>query len=263
MYLADLQAQSLFILLMAAVTGAVIGSFLTLLTHRLPLEKPVVATRSKCPSCKKNLTVIDLIPIFSWAAFLGKCRFCKASIGLRYPLTELACAIGATVVVHVYGVTLEALALVGLWWAIVAIILTDLEHYIILDEVQIATALLGLLYAYVHRTPFSTVLLAGLAGLLIGAALKYGFLMIAKKEGLGMGDVKFLGVAGIWLEQAEHFVPFLFFSGVLGIVLGLIWRGLGQGDRFPFGPALAAALLLSVVWPQAAEGFWQLYGVGR
>lgn len=263
MYLADLQPQSLNVLLLAAVVGAIIGSFLTLLTHRLPLGKPVIKTRSKCPKCGKKLSVQDLIPVFSWAAFKGKCRQCKAFIGLRYPLTELACAIGASVVVYHYGLTLEALALVGLWWAIVAIILTDLEHYIILDEVQIVIALLGFLYAYVHFIPLSTVLTGALAGLLIGAALKYGFLFLAGKEGLGMGDVKFLGVAGIWLASAENFVPFLFFSGVLGIALGLFWRALGHGDRFPFGPALAAALLLSVVWPAAAEGFWELYGLGR
>lgn len=251
------------LLLLAAVVGAIIGSFITLLTHRLPLGNPVVVTRSKCPKCKKQLKVVDLIPILSWTAFLGKCRHCKKSIGARYPLTELACAAGAVIVVHVYGLTLESVALVGLWWSIVAIILTDLEHYIILDEVQIVSALFGVLYGYVYMVPFSQMVMAGLAGVAIGLMLKYGFLYAAGKDGLGMGDVKFLGVAGIWLSQPENFVPFLFFSGVLGIVLGMLWKAMGHGDRFPFGPALAAALLACVVWPNAAENFWQLYGIAH
>ncbi len=260
MYPVDISEQSPIILLLAAGVGAIIGSFLTLLTHRMPLGKPIIATRSRCVSCKATLKVRDLIPIFSWAAFLGKCRHCKKSIGIRYPLTELASAVGAVIGVHYYGVTLEALAVIGLWWAIVAIVLTDLEHTIILDEVQIAAGLFGALHAYALQLPLNDVLLAALTGIGIGLALKYGFLLIAKKDGLGMGDVKFLGVVGIWLASSVNFVPFLFFSGVLGIALGLLWRGLGHGERFPFGPALAAALIVCVVWPETADGFWQLYG---
>ena len=262
MYAFGLVEQNAYILLpLTALVGAIVGSFLTLVTYRLPKGRSVVATRSSCPKCRRKLQIIDLIPLVSWAIYRGACRRCKKPVGIRYPLIELACALGAVVVVQSYGLTLAALALVGLWWSIVAIIVTDLEHYIILDEVQIATALFGLVYAWALGTPLTAIVLAATAGLALGFMLKYGFLWFAKKDGLGMGDVKFLGVAGIWLSHAESFIPFLFFAGILGVGLGLLWRALGHGERFPFGPALAAALLVCVIWPEIPQGYWQLYGI--
>lgn len=245
---------------LAAILGAVIGSFLTLLTYRLPLDQKVAATRSRCTQCSGVLKARDLVPIASWVWWRGKCRMCRASVHWRYPVTELACAIGAALVVHHFGVTLLALAIMGLWWCIVAIFVTDLEHYIILDEVQIAAALFGILYVYALGIDWLAPAMACVAGISVGLALKYGFIWCCKKDGLGMGDVKFLGVAGIWLSDPVNFVPFLFFSGILGIVSGTLWRILSGSERFPFGPALALALLLCVLVPQAPDGFWQLYG---
>ena len=161
---------------------------------------------------------------------------------------------------HRYGITLEAFAVTGLWWCIVAIIITDLEHYIILDEVQVALVVFGALYHYAIGTDVIDVVAAGFIGLTIGFILKYGFLHLRNKDGLGLGDVKLLFGAGIWLASGASFVPFLFFSGVMGVVFGLSWRVIGRGEVFPFGPALAASLLLCVVWPNVANQFWQLYG---
>lgn len=261
MMLAELSPQSPAVLAVVALLGAAIGSFLTLITYRMPLVMKVGAVRSQCPSCKGKLDVRDLVPLFSWLCWRGKCRMCRSRIGLRYPITELACGIGAALVIWKYGMTIEALAIMGLWFCIVAIFLTDLEHYIILDEVQIATAVFGALYVYATDTDYLQASMAAVAGVTVGLALKYGFLYFAGKDGLGMGDVKFLGAAGIWLSDPMNFVPFLFFSGLMGILSGMLWRVLSGSERFPFGPALALALLLCVVCPQAPNGFWKLYGV--
>lgn len=244
-----------------AVIGAAIGSFITLITHRLPLGEPIGITRSRCPSCKKSLHAIDLIPIVSWLLNLGTCRQCKTRVSVRYPLTELACALGALASAHHYGFTLEAFAIAGLWWSIVAIIVTDLEHYIILDEVQIAVIVFGLLYHVAIGTDMADVIGAAVAGLVIGLTLKYGFLYLRNKDGLGLGDVKLLFGVGIWLASLISFVPFLFFSGLLGVVCGLLWRVMGRGALFPFGPALALAMFACVVWPESLHFFWQFYGV--
>lgn len=260
MSFAAISQYPLLVLGLAAIVGAVIGSFITLITYRLPRGEKVGMVRSHCPKCHAMLGFKDLVPVFSWAYWRGKCRMCRTPISKRYPLTELACAIGAVVVVSAYGLTLEAFAIAGLWWCIVAIIVTDLEHYLILDEVQIATALFGVLYVYAHNIPWLQPAMAAIAGVAVGLALKYGFLWCCKKDGLGMGDVKFLGVAGIWLSDAFNFVPFLFFSGILGIISGLLWRWISRSERFPFGPALALALLVCVLVPQAPNGFWKLYG---
>jgi prepilin signal peptidase PulO-like enzyme (type II secretory pathway) len=200
------------------------------------------------------------VPVLSWALHRGRCRHSKHPIGIRYPLTEVACATGAAFLVAQFHVTWEMIALCGLWWCIVAIFVTDLEHYIILDEVQIAAALFGLLYGWATGVAWDDMLGAAFTGIAIGLTLKYGFIYFRNKDGLGMGDVKFLGVAGIWLAQWMDFVPFLFFSGVLGIVSGIGWTLLGRGERFPFGPALAVALFICVVFPHIADNFWNLYG---
>lgn len=241
--------------------GAAIGSFITLITHRLPLGEPIGLTRSRCPACKNLLQVIDLIPVLSWLLNKGTCRQCKTRVSVRYPLTELACALGALASAHHYGFTLEAFAVAGLWWSIVAIIVTDLEHYIILDEVQIAVIVFGLLYHATIGTDMRDVIGAGVAGLIIGLVLKYGFLYLRNKDGLGLGDVKLLFGIGIWLASLISFVPFLFFSGVLGVVCGVLWRIMGRGAVFPFGPALALAMFACVVWPESLNFFWQSYGV--
>ena len=247
-----------YAILLAGLLGACVGSFLTLATYRLPRDEPIGLTRSQCPHCGRKLRAWDLLPIVSWAITCGRCRYCKAAVHMRYPLIELACALGTALTAWKFGVTVEALALAGLWWCFVAIVITDLEHTIILDEVQIAGGLFGILYAWVLGRDASEVAGAAGLGLVIGLTLKYGFLYLRNKDGLGLGDVKFLVVVGIWLGSAIAFVPFLFFSGVFGMLTGLSWRALGLGERFPFGPALAAALLLCVMVPAANYHFWYI-----
>ena len=253
--------ESVIIWGLIALVGASIGSFLTLITHRLPLGEPIGLTRSRCPACKKSLQAIDLIPVLSWMSSKGACRQCKTRVSVRYPLTELACALGALASAYHYGFTLEAFAIAGLWWSIVAIIVTDLEHYIILDEVQIAVLLFGLLYHYALGTDWGHVIGTGVMGLAIGLTLKYGFIYLRNKDGLGFGDVKLLFGIGIWFASPLSFVPFLFFSGVLGVLCGLLWRVAGRGEVFPFGPALALAMLACVVWPESIQYFWYLFSM--
>ncbi|MFZ4540267.1 MAG: prepilin peptidase [Rickettsiales bacterium] len=253
--------QMAIIWAVVGLVGASIGSFLTLVTYRLPRDEKIGLSRSRCPNCTTTLKVADLFPVLSWIGTGGKCRHCKTNVSIRYPLTELACALGTLAATYYYGFTLEALAVGGLWWCIVAIIVTDLEHYIILDEVQIAIVLFGALYHYALGTDWSDVVTAGFIGLAIGLTLKYGFIYLRNKDGLGLGDVKLLFGAGIWLASGPNFVPFLFFSGVLGVLFGTLWRIAGRGEIFPFGPALVASLLLCVVCPNAANQFWQLYGL--
>ena len=249
------------VLALIAFFGACIGSFLTLVTYRLPLDIPIGMTRSRCPSCKTDLKPLDLVPVFSWIFNKGRCRHCKTKVSFRYPLTEIACAAGGLFAFYHFGFSWQAVGLAGLWWCIVAIIITDLEHTIILDEVQIATALFGVLFGAAGGVDYWDMLQGAAWGAGIGLTLKYGFIYLRNKDGLGMGDVKFLAAAGVWLASGPNFVPFLFISGIFGIISGVSWRLAGLDERFPFGPALALALFLGVVWPQSMNGFWNLYGL--
>lgn len=245
--------------------GACLGSFLTLATYRLPLGQPIGRSRSRCTSCNHTLGVRDLFPVLSWVFARGRCRYCKVKVSARYPLTELACA-GICAGLYAWmGLTPAALCLMGLGLGIVAIFVTDLEHRIILDEVQILLFFVGLLYGIALDTEISHMLILAGVGIAIGLGLKYGFLFLMNKDGLGLGDVKFLGVAGVWLASAYAdatvFVPFLFYSGLLGIATALLWKCVSKDEHFPFGPALALSLALCIVIPSSVSEFFTLYGL--
>lgn len=252
-------ADSIVIWGFIAFVGACIGSFLTLATYRLPRDEKIGMTRSRCPRCNTTLGARDLVPMLSWVMSGGKCRHCKTKVSIRYPLTELACMAGALLSAYFFGFTLQAFAIAGLWWCIVAIIVTDLEHYIILDEVQIAIVLFGGLYHYALGTDMADVIRTAFLGLAIGLTLKYGFLYLRNKDGLGLGDVKLLFGVGVWLADAASFVPFLFYAGILGVAFAGVWRLMGRGKIFPFGPALAAALLMCVILPGTTQAYWQMF----
>jgi leader peptidase (prepilin peptidase)/N-methyltransferase len=141
--------------------------------------------------------------------------------------------------------------------ALLVMIVADLEQYIIPDEVHYTLIPLGFAYHYVIGTAWSDVAGGFLIGGGIGLLLHYGYRILRKKDGLGFGDVKFLAVAGLWLGMLP-IVPFLFFSGLLGVVFGLAWRALGKGPIFPFGPALAVSLFLCVAFPELPNQFWNI-----
>jgi Flp pilus assembly protein protease CpaA len=136
--------------------------------------------------------------------------------------------------------------------ALIIMIVTDFEAYIIPDETQIALALIGVFYAYYLEYTLVQVLLMPVFCILIAMALKYGFILFMKKDGLGMGDVKFFGVAGLYLTP-ESISGFFLISGLCGIVTSMVWKMMKRGELFPFGPALALALYVIVVFPDTAN----------
>lgn len=258
----DLQPIMEWAMPLAIAVGACIGSFITLISYRLPREEKVGATRSRCPSCGTTLKLHDLLPIFSWILSSGKCRHCKARIGTRYIITELVTALGTGAILFHYGeLSPLTIAYLGLWWTSVAIIVTDLEHYLIMDEYQIALALFGALYAYAMDADIINILIAVACGLIGSLVVKYVFLFVTKRDGLGLGDVKLFGVIGLWLLAPVHFAPLLVFAGGLGIISSLVWRMVSKSEVFPFAPAIILSLLLFIFVPDAYATFWQLYGI--
>lgn len=242
-----------------ALLGLCFGSYVTLLSYRLPRDLPTIATRSRCPSCQMTLQARDLIPVLSYLLSGGKCRGCKTKLSARYPLTELATAAGFIWAYSVVGAGWPLACLLALWVAIILLIVTDLEHYIILDEVQIVVLIAGAAYQIAMSAPFEDYVQGALAGGVFGLALRYGFLYLRNKDALGMGDVKFMAASGMWLGTLP-LIPYLFYAGLLGIMTALLWRMLGRGERYPFGPSLALSLWLIVIYPQSAQWFWQLFG---
>jgi prepilin signal peptidase PulO-like enzyme (type II secretory pathway) len=127
------------------------------------------------------------------------------------------------------------------------LIVTDLEHMIIPDGVQVALLFTGIFYDIGRDAEWSAVFKSAALGLGLGLLLHYGYKAVRKKDGLGWADVKFFCVAGVWLPFAS-FVSFLFFAGIFGTLTGFVWRAQNRGAIFPFGPALAASLFLNVLF---------------
>jgi len=235
--------------------GLSVGSFVTMASYRLPLEQEIVFKPSYCPKCGTPLKAFDLIPLFSWLLQRGKCRHCHAPISKRYPLTEFSLGIVFVLLVLLYGISFNTLLLALLATELCILIVTDLEHFIIPDSIQIALAVTGIAYAIYHNLSAQSVAQGVGAGFFIGLLLHYGYLYLRHQDALGWGDVKFMAVVGTWLP-IHDFVTFFFLAGLIGVFTGLLWRIAGRGAVFPFGPALACSLFVNVLFPD------MLYRIG-
>jgi prepilin signal peptidase PulO-like enzyme (type II secretory pathway) len=238
----------------ALALGGCVGSFVTLASHRLPRGEDIVLKPSRCTSCDTALHAPDLVPVLSWCVRKGRCRHCGAKVSARYPLTEIATALLFLLVQQQFGLSWIALVMALLVTVLMILIVIDLEHQIIPDSLQIALLALAIAYHLLRHDGWLNPLCGAALGLGLGLALRYGYLYLRKLDALGMGDVKFLCVAGLWLG-AGAFALMLFFAGVIGTLMGVGWKLAGRGPRFPFGPALAAALFTCVCWRDALSSF--------
>lgn len=233
--------------------GLVFGSFATALIYRVPRNLPwargVASARwSCCPGCEKVLRPLDLVPLLSWALNRGACRHCKAGISPVYPLTELGVLLACLGVYAVFGLTPEGCLILAAVPFLFALLVIDFEFLILPNQLVVITGALGLLRlaALVHAgadPAFLAVeyLLAAPVYLGFVWGLRWVVTRMLKKDALGLGDVKFFCVAGLWLGLSG-LSWFCIGAGFLGILLGSFWQTLKKERLFPFGPALIVAL---------------------
>ena len=228
----------------AAVAGLVVGSFLNVVIHRLPKGESVVSPPSRCPSCGARVRPLDNVPVFSWVLLGGKCRSCRAPISIRYPIVEIANGLLWTLVLAAAPAGSWGDVATGAFLASACIALTaiDLDEWILPDWITLPGTAVGLALSFfsVRRTP-----LQELAGAALGAGglflLRFVYERITRREGMGLGDVKMLGMMGALLGPLGALVG-TFVAAVTGSVVGLALIGLRGGDgktQIKFGPFLA------------------------
>ena len=195
--------------------GALIGSFLNVVIHRVPLGESIVSPGSRCPECRTELRPWDNIPVVSWLVLRGRCRHCGAGISVRYPAVELLTALSFAGVAAARGVDDDLVLQLPLVAVLIAVAGIDLEHRIIPNKILLPAAVYGVVAGAIVMT--GDLLELVIAG--AGAFLAMLLIALAYPRGMGMGDVKLAGVMGLYLGLSV--IPALFIGFLSGTVVGV------------------------------------------
>lgn len=206
--------------IIAFVLGALVGSFLNVVIHRLPLGMSIMRPRSHCPQCKDMIPGWLNVPILSWVVLRGKCRKCGAPISVRYPLVELLTALLYVAAVSRFGVSLATLAAILLASGLVAITFVDLDHWEIPDEISLPGIVIGCaLRPFAFDAPWYDGLLGAFVGASLLALVRWLYFIVRKVEGMGLGDVKLIAMTGAFLGL-RSLVPTILIASLTGTVIG-------------------------------------------
>lgn len=248
--------------LVIIILGLIVGSFLNVVIHRLPLEQSIVRPGSHCPSCNTPIKFYDNIPVISYIILLGKCRKCKAHISIQYPLIELFTAFTFWLsFVYYKETTLLHLGMVILFLCLLLVLaLIDLMHMILPLELTIGGAVVFLGYSFFN--PFLTPLMAfgtALGAMAVFAGLYFFYLKVRKIEGLGQGDIWMMLLLGSFLGLNKLVIAVLLasFSGLLVGIFFIIFKKKDMKHALPFGTFLGLGSYLSFFWGEPIMRFFQ------
>jgi len=286
------------------VLSLLIGSFLNVVIHRLPImldrqwrehaeellpvepdsadRNPAAAAqrynllvpRSRCPSCNAQIKAHQNIPVVSWLLLGGVCANCKARISPRYPIVELGTAILSAAVAWRFGWHWQTVAALVFTWSLVALTVIDLDHQILPDALTLPLLWLGLLLSLGWHVALSppipvdprSAIIGGAAGYLSLWLVYWAFKLATGKEGMGYGDFKLFGAFGAWMgwQMLPLIILLSAFAGaVIGIAL-IVVRGRDRNIPIPFGPYLAAAGWIALMWgPQIVGNYLEMSGLNR
>jgi leader peptidase (prepilin peptidase)/N-methyltransferase len=268
------------------IFGAVIGSFLNVVILRTPAlleyewrcqcrelleleesseERPpgIALARSKCPKCGHAIRAWENIPFISYLLLRGKCASCRQRISIRYPLVELTTAVLFVITVWHFGPTVQGLTALALTAFLVAMTGIDIDTQLLPDHMTLPLMWAGVIASLwsVH-TDLQSSVVGAMAGYLILWGIYHLFRLLTGKEGMGYGDFKLLAALGAWLGW--QMLPLIvLLSSVVGAFVGLILMGTGRLQRdkpMPFGPYIAAAGWIALIWGQKIIDYYTRAG---
>ncbi|MCB1876479.1 MAG: prepilin peptidase [Chromatiales bacterium] len=278
-----LRDNPLLLASLAGVFGLMVGSFLNVVIHRLPImmerdwrrqcaellgqpapemdEPPLSLSRprSRCPNCGHQISAAENIPVLSFLFLKGKCSSCGWAIPIRYPVIETATALLSVVVVMRFGFTWESLFALGFTWTLLAASVIDFDHQLLPDDLTLPLLWAGLALSlggwFVAPTES---IIGAMAGYLSLWSLYKVHKALTGREGMGYGDFKLLGALGAWMGW-QALPVILLFSSLVGALVGIgliALRGRDKSIPIPFGPYLAAAGWITLMWGDAIIGVW-------
>lgn len=248
-----------FELIVATIAGLLIGSFLNVCIYRIPRKLSIVSPyRSFCPACQRQLQSWHNIPLVSWLLLRGRCGYCKHPISGQYPLVELVSAGLAFLSVLRFGASPTGILVYALCATLLVITFIDLEFKIIPNVISFPGMTFGLLLGIVSQYtqwftfPITQSAADSLFGFLAGGGFFYAisliYYLVAKRVGLGGGDIKLLGMTGAILGLSSV-APTIFAGSLAGAVVGISLiaiKGGGRHTEIPFGPWLSLGALIYI-----------------
>jgi len=268
-----LQSSPELVILVCTILGLLLGSFLNVVIYRLPImmkrewqeqcnelhgnttviKEPFTLStpRSHCPHCGHAISALENIPVISYLALGGKCKQCKASISARYPLIEALSGLLSAIIAWKFGFDWACLGALLLTWSLIALTFIDIDHQLLPDSITLPLLWLGISFnLFTVYTDLHSSIIGAMAGYLSLWLVYQGFKLATGKEGMGYGDFKLLAALGAWLGW--FLLPsIILLSSLVGAIVGIslvIFRRHQHDIPIPFGPYLAAAGWLALVW---------------
>ena len=278
-----LASTPLAFILLAGLLGLIIGSFLNVVILRVPRMPEIewqqqareilepdrehappatynlILPHSHCPKCNTEIKPWQNIPVISYLLLRGRCGNCKEPISLRYPAIELLTAGLSMLVAWQMGFGLATAGMLVLTWALVCLSMIDADTQLLPDIIVLPLLWLGLiLNSFGVYTDLNTALWGAVAGYLSLWSVYWLFKLVTGKEGMGYGDFKLLAMLGAW--GGWQVLPLtILLSSLVGAILGLIIlkaRGANNSTPLPFGPYLAIAGWIALIWGETITGHY-------
>ena len=253
--------------------GLLVGSFLNVVIHRLPKmmenewrnqcaelhgDAPVedepfslIRPRSRCPSCGHPISALENIPILSWLWLRGKCSDCQAPISPRYPIVEAVTGLCSAAAAAYFGYGWMLLGALLLIWSLIALTFIDADTQLLPDSITLPLLWIGLCFnLFGVFADLSSAVLGAMVGYLSLWSVYWAFKLVTGKEGMGYGDFKLLAALGAWLGW-QMLPLIILLSSLVGAAVGIVLIILARQGRhvpIPFGPYLAAAGLIALIW---------------